>query len=280
MRSIWVKKTPSSICGVEKHALSILASISARPSARTHTPAPLGSSPRFTNPSPSCSDGATLLDSRARPCQGRPHHRSAALPLIPCSEPGLSESPGHSFPLLAISRPRVLCFQGSKIAISFPQGPPRFPGLVPALPILHGPEDALSMSLPFSVRICSAELSWLQSQRLTHPEDCWHRAGSLYPQRQSPQPMASEYAAIGCVSMVTRPDSIAPGKPVNLIGVLSSGSIFLELHFTLGRGGGETGRREVGASTVVPLHPVLTARRVSSSEACAGRGLEVREESL
>ena len=103
----------------------------------THTHAPLGSSPRFTNPSPSCSDGATLLDSRARPCQGRPHHRSAALPLIPCSEPGLSESPGHSFPLLAISRPRVLCFQGSKIAISSPQGPPGSPGPRPRL--THSP---------------------------------------------------------------------------------------------------------------------------------------------
>ena len=73
--------------------------------------------------------------------------------------------------------------------------------------------------------------------------------------------MASEYSAIGCVSMVTRPDSIAPGKPLNLMEVL-------------------TGRREVGASSVVPLHPVLTARRVSSLEACAERGLEVREKSL
>ena len=131
---------------------------------RTHTqtPGPLGSSPRFTNQSPSCSDGATLLDSRRRPCQGRPHHRSAALPLIPCSEPGLSASPGHSFPLLAISRPRVLCFQGSKKPFPLPRVLLDPLVLVPALPIRHGPEDALSMSLPFSVYICSAELSWLQ----------------------------------------------------------------------------------------------------------------------
>lgn len=41
--------------------------------------------------------------------------------------------------------------------------------------------------------------------------------------------MASEYAA-GLVSMVTRPDSIAPGKAL-------THSIFLELHSTLGGGG-------------------------------------------
>lgn len=123
---------------VEEHALSILTSVSAWPSARTHAhTGPLRSSPRLTGLSPSCSGGATLLDSRARPCRGRPHHRPAALPLIPGSSAGISASPGHSFPLLALSRPRVLCFQGSKTAISSPQGPPGSPGPGPRL--THSP---------------------------------------------------------------------------------------------------------------------------------------------
>ena len=105
---------------------------------RTHAhTGPLRSSPRLTSLSPSCSGGATLLDSRARPCRGRPHHRPAALPLIPGSSAGISASPGHSFPLLALSRPRVLCFQGSKTAISSPQGPPGSPGPGPRL--THSP---------------------------------------------------------------------------------------------------------------------------------------------
>lgn len=164
MTSTWVEKTSSPKCGW-RSTLSLRSHLSECVSQRTHThtPALLGSSPRFTNLFPSCSGGATLLDSRARLCQGRPHHRSAALPLIPGSQPGLSASLGHSFPLLALSRPRVLCFQGSKIAISSPQGLPGFPGPGPRL--THSPWSRRRPLDEFALlrSYLLAELIWLRS---------------------------------------------------------------------------------------------------------------------
>lgn len=125
MTSTWVEKTSSLYVGGEVRSLYI--HIATRACTHTHRLLWRVVYGLLTCPLPALV-APPLLDSRARPCQRWPPHCSVALPLILGSEPGLSASPGHSFPLLAFSGPRVLGFQFSMTAISPPQGPTVFPG--------------------------------------------------------------------------------------------------------------------------------------------------------
>ena len=64
--------------------------------------------------------------------------------------------------------PECCVFRARRQPFPLPRGLLDPLGLVPALPILHGPEDAVSMSLPFSVHIGFAELSRIQSPSVIH----------------------------------------------------------------------------------------------------------------
>lgn len=159
----------------------------------THRSAPFSSRLHCTNPSLSCSGGATPTGFPLAPLQ------ALATPLLcrPVPDTGhrdrLSESPGHLLPLAARSWPRVPGFQVSVTAISLlPRCLRDSLSLVPGLPVLHGPADALSKSLPFSSRFCSEELSCRRrgwSARLVPPVS----SAGLYSHPGRPQPVAAQH---------------------------------------------------------------------------------------